>query len=213
MNQLIKIETTKQGSAVSARELHSFLEIKSRFNDWIVNRIKKYDLVENQDYITLTKNLVSGGIEKEYVLTLDTAKELSMVEGNKKGKQARQYFIECEKAYKESILPKSISTLDFLQATLDQMKAQENRLSSVEEKVNLIEAQTKTRPDYFTIMGFAINKGVKVGLSMAGTLGRKAKDLCTQKGYSIESIPDPRFGRVGCYPSEVLNEVFNSYSF
>ena len=33
----------------------------------------------------------------EYHITLDMAKELSMVERNEKGKQARKYFIECEK--------------------------------------------------------------------------------------------------------------------
>ena len=85
---------------MSARDLHAFLEVKSRFNDWIANRIKDFDFVENQDYLTLTKKIVSGGLAKEYMLTLNMAKELSMVERNEKGKQARQYFIQCEKQMK-----------------------------------------------------------------------------------------------------------------
>jgi anti-repressor protein len=50
--------------------------------------------------VALTKNLVGGGVEKEHFLTLDMAKELSMVERNTKGKEARQYFIECERRAK-----------------------------------------------------------------------------------------------------------------
>lgn len=101
---LINLTTASIGGekqkGVSARDLHAFLEVKSRFNDWIANRIKDFDFVENQDYLTLTKKIVSGGLAKEYFLTLNMAKELSMVERNEKGKQARQYFIQCEKQLK-----------------------------------------------------------------------------------------------------------------
>ncbi len=99
MHELISITTDPQGgSVVSARDLHAFLEVKSRFNDWIKNRIIKYGFAENEDYLSLTKTLVSGGIETDYALTLDMAKQLSMVENNQKGKEARQYFINAEKA-------------------------------------------------------------------------------------------------------------------
>lgn len=101
MKNLIDIETRNINGeliqTVNARALHAFLEIKSRFNDWIKNRIKEYNFIENLDFITLTKNLVSGGSRVDYHISLDMAKELSMVERNEKGKQARQYFIECER--------------------------------------------------------------------------------------------------------------------
>lgn len=99
--ELIKITQNEQGEQlVSGRELHQFLEVKSRFNDWIKNRIEKYRFVENIDFTTLTKNLVNGGKETDYIIRLDMAKELSMVENNDKGRQARRYFIECEKQLK-----------------------------------------------------------------------------------------------------------------
>ena len=78
-----------------------FLGSKKDFSDWIKHRIKKYDLIENTDYIVfphLGENLSGGRPSIEYALTIDCAKELSMVEGSIKGKQARRYFIECEKA-------------------------------------------------------------------------------------------------------------------
>ena len=105
MKELIKVTTNDKGQQlVSARELHEFLEVKSRFNDWITNRINKYEFIESEDYIAVTKTLVTAQGNKsnylDYALTIDMAKELSMVENNDKGKQARKYFIECEKIAK-----------------------------------------------------------------------------------------------------------------
>ncbi|WP_375683303.1 MULTISPECIES: antA/AntB antirepressor family protein [unclassified Bartonella] len=103
MNTLIKISEQNIGQetvqTVNARELYIFLEVNSKFADWIVRRIKEYGFLENQDYgFTFLKNEKRKNvISKEYHLTLDMAKELSMVERNEKGRQARRYFIECEK--------------------------------------------------------------------------------------------------------------------
>jgi anti-repressor protein len=69
--------------------LHEFLEVQSKYADWIKNRIDKYYFAENQDYVTFSKNLENGGRSKEYGLTLDMAKELCMVENNAKGRRER----------------------------------------------------------------------------------------------------------------------------
>lgn len=101
MNALIAINTssinneTKQ--TVNARDLHEFLESKRQFADWIKERVDQFGFVENQDFVTYSQNSEKGRPSKEYALTLDMAKELSMVERNEKGKHARQYFIECER--------------------------------------------------------------------------------------------------------------------
>lgn len=103
MNELIPIHPStiseKQVKTVNARELHSFLEVGKDFSNWIKLRIKKYDFVEGQDYVlTFAKTGERKNVKMtEYHLTLDMAKEISMVERNAKGKEARQYFIECEK--------------------------------------------------------------------------------------------------------------------
>lgn len=97
---LIPISENNGKRAVNARDLHAFLESKQDFSTWIKNRIEKYDLVENVDYVLLHNFVeqVSGTKHRiDYALTVEAAKELSMVEGNDKGKQARRYFIACEK--------------------------------------------------------------------------------------------------------------------
>lgn len=88
----------------NARNLHAFLGVKKVFAAWITNRISEYEFIENQDYILLS-NLGKqtsgrgGHNRKDYHLTLDTAKELAMVERNEKGRQIRRYFIECERNF------------------------------------------------------------------------------------------------------------------
>ncbi|HDK1974203.1 antA/AntB antirepressor family protein [Escherichia coli] len=85
---------------VNARDLHSFLDVGKRFASWIVERIAEYGFVENQDFMIISQvreKIGRGRPAKDYHLTLDTAKELAMVERNEKGRQVRRYFIECEK--------------------------------------------------------------------------------------------------------------------
>ena len=133
MNQLIPLQPqTINGNAVetvSARELHEFLESKQAFSDWIKNRIEKYEFVENQDFIKLHKKMElskTGQMGIEYHITLDMAKELSMVERNEKGKQARQYFIECERKLREhqaKLAPKTY--VEALRALADEVEAHE----------------------------------------------------------------------------------------
>lgn len=102
MKELIKIQTNEVGeNCVSARELHEGLEIKSRFNDWIINRIKKYGFEENTDYTKILVQCKRGQNEYDYIITVDMGKELCMVENNELGRQFRRYFIESEKKLKE----------------------------------------------------------------------------------------------------------------
>ena len=116
MQELIKIKNDENGNQiVSARELHDFLEVQTKFNDWFNARVKKYKFEENQDFVTLTEKKVTaqGNVSeyKDYAITIDMAKELSMVENNNKGSQARKYFIKCEKAFKENVQALNTSEL------------------------------------------------------------------------------------------------------
>lgn len=104
MEEIIKITEHNGKRAVNARELHQFLESKYQFANWIQERITKYGFVENQDYEVFKENLKNsngGRPQTEYALSVDMAKELSMVENNEKGRLARKYFIECEKIARE----------------------------------------------------------------------------------------------------------------
>ena len=103
---------------VNARELHAFLEVGKDFSTWIKQRIEECGYKENQDFRIFPQNWGKinpqpnqkvkpegpgrGRPAKEYIITLDMAKELCMIERNPKGRIARRYFIEMEKRARAS---------------------------------------------------------------------------------------------------------------
>ena len=101
MSDLIKITTKDGRQLVSARELHEFLEIKTDFRKWFP-RMCEYGFEESIDY-TPVKFVHPMNLQEctDYAISIDMAKELSMIQRTEKGKQARLYFIECEKKLKE----------------------------------------------------------------------------------------------------------------
>lgn len=117
LNELIPIQENNGKKAVNARDLHAFLESKQEFANWIKGRINKYDFVEGKDFETLYfdyqgnllniryDNFVKSENQQvskiEYALSISMAKELSMLENNERGKQARKYFIACEENKRE----------------------------------------------------------------------------------------------------------------
>lgn len=83
-----------------ARLLHEFLGVGKDFTTWIRLRIRQYGFEQNRDYLlTQTGEQLPSGTKwrSDYLLTLDMAKELAMVERTPKGRQARRYFIDCER--------------------------------------------------------------------------------------------------------------------
>jgi phage anti-repressor protein len=139
MEELIPISEHNGKKAVSARTLHAFLGSKTKFNDWFNRRIEEYGFIENQDYevlLNFEKNPSGGRPLTEYALSIPCAKEIAMVEGNDKGKQARQYFIACEEKLKEAAKP--ISPAEMLLREAQLMVEHERRLALVENKVDVI---------------------------------------------------------------------------
>lgn len=211
MESLIKITTNKQGlSVVSARDLHAYLENPDNVNTWFKRQVEKAMLEEGTDFIAISqqtpKGTTGGRPSIDYAITLSSAKEISMLNGGEKGKEARQYFIRCEKIAKEV---KALSPLDVMQIAIDHLKSQESRISKTEQAVLMLEARTTTRSNYFTIAGYATLNKMSCGLKLASNLGRKASALCKQREIPTEEILDPRFGSVKTYPITILEEVFS----
>lgn len=104
VTQQIANETVQ---TVNARELHKTLGVARDFTTWIKGRIEQYGFILNEDYVVFTKsgeNPKGGRPSAEYHISLEMAKELAMVENNDNGKEARRYFIECEKRFKQQLL-------------------------------------------------------------------------------------------------------------
>ncbi|RPJ58304.1 MAG: hypothetical protein EHM12_08070 [Dehalococcoidia bacterium] len=123
-----KFEPQKQ--FVNARELHSIFGTTYRFNEWIERKISEYGFIENEDYFNVVNNpssakkfallglkslsenddnlqqlendfiLSNRNDQNDYILTLDMAKELAMVEKSEIGRKVRKYFIDIENRYR-----------------------------------------------------------------------------------------------------------------
>lgn len=153
LNELIPIQENNGKKAVNARDLHSFLQVGKDFSTWIKGRINKYDFVEGKDfeplYFDYQGNLLNirlpqnGESENqqvskiEYALSISMAKELSMLENNERGKQARKYFIACEENKRE------LSRKELL---LIALQAEEEKERLAQEKKILEEKNAKLQP-------------------------------------------------------------------
>ena len=115
--QLIKVRKTKEGQqVVSARDLWKFLDVNYDFSTWIKRRIEKYDFIENEDFVVVTSTGVKlGNPQEDYILSLDMAKELAIIENNPAGRVGRRYFIQCEKKYRKLLDEKHSKEIQALQ--------------------------------------------------------------------------------------------------
>lgn len=197
---------------VSARDLHGFLEVKTIYPNWINRRIEKYQFVENQDFIYTfqkRKALKTATIIKEYFITISMAKELCMVENNERGREARQYFINCEQKLgkaKEAILQMANDPIIGIRMKQIQI---EQKVNEHDTRLDFIEAKITTKnEDYYTISGFASLHGWQVDRIEAAKYGRAASKLSRERGFEIKKEYDPKYGRVNMYHIVMLEETF-----
>ena len=110
--------------AVSGRELHRELKIGTRYNDWL-ERMLKYGFEENIDYIANTqKRVTAQGNQTTYVdhiMTLDMAKEISMIQRSEIGRKIRGYFIKVERQHTELAQTYGITTKDDMNDLIEQL--------------------------------------------------------------------------------------------
>lgn len=146
MKELIKTTVDENGKiAVGGRELHKFLEIETPYTKWFT-RMCGYGFAENVDFVVMDKNVQDetafGGKRNitDHAMTIDMAKEISMIQRNDKGKQARQYFIQVEKQYKQDqINVQELSpNLQMFKKIFDNAAEQQLAIKKVDHKLNNI---------------------------------------------------------------------------
>ena len=157
MNELLKINYEAEQLAVSARDLHEALEVKSNFTTW-VNRMCEYGFREKIDFKTCFPKMESeshGGQNMiDHEISIDMAKQICMIQRSEKGKQYRQYFIDLEKAWNtpEQVMARALKLAD---RTIDNLK---------EDNKKLIEDNERMRPkEIFADAVSASNSSILIG--------------------------------------------------
>jgi len=128
---------------VLGRELHEFLGVTTRYNDWFP-RMVEYGFTEGKDFNLLKNEQVRFEGNREvtrelldHLLTIDMAKELAMIQRTERGKQARQYFIQVEKDYNspEKIMARALRIAEKELSTLRlETKVQAQQIAELQPK-------------------------------------------------------------------------------
>ena len=113
MNELIKIDYSNDRPAVSARDLHEFLEVGSEYSHWF-KRMCEYGFTEGQDFSPFLTESTGGRPAQDAAVTIDMAKEICMLQRNEKGKIVRQYFLQLEKDWNspEKVMARALRIAD-----------------------------------------------------------------------------------------------------
>ena len=207
MNELIKIEVRDGQQLVSGRELHKFLEVGTRYDTWINRIIEKYNFIENKDFITIAqKRATAQGNETTYVdhlMTLNMAKEISMVANTEKGKLARQYFIKCEEAWNspEMILARANQIQShMIEDYTKKIEILENKVK--EDKPKVIFADAVATSQSLILIGdlakLIKQNGVDTGQKRLFEWMRENEFLIKQKGESY-NMPTQKSMNLGLF--------------
>lgn len=148
MDELIPLADNNGAQAVMGRDLHHFLEVNTPYDKWFP-RMVDYGFTEGQDFSTKMSESTGGRPRIDHIVSLDMAKEISMIQRTEKGKQARAYFLECERRAKEkqvAALPQDYaSALRELAASVEQTELEKRRADEQEllaqQRMRAIEAQ------------------------------------------------------------------------
>lgn len=180
MNELIKVTYSNDRPVVSARELHNFLEVQTKYQDWFP-RMCEYGFTDGVDFNFLKNEQVQieGGRAVtrhilDAALTIDMAKEICMIQRSEKGKQARQYFIQLEKDWNspEKVMARA---LDIAHRELNTLKAANVELLAENERQQQIIADFEPVKQYVdTILQ---SKDAVTTTQIAADYGMSAKEL------------------------------------
>jgi len=238
MHDLIKISSSVIGdsevNSVNLRDVHAFLEVGRDFSAWVKNRLE--DFSQGIDYIVpqnggAVKTGTYGQDRIDYIVTLDTAKHICMIERNDKGKQLRQHFIDCEKkllnSHKAPIVPQTYAealleagrlamALEISekekQKALAQAEYQDKALGTSQIRNGLKtkenkKLQAKLRgyaSEYASLTQYIAREKINAGKIDTRGIVKKLKTIIDHNELVLQTIEGDKFAS-NCFPLEFLD--------
>ena len=219
MKEMLKVFETNDGSkAVSARQLHEELGVGRRFTTWIQYKIEKYGFMEDVDYAILMFDLNGNLLEDkvpdsgstphkmEYVLSLDCAKEIAMVENNEAGRQIRKYLIRIENDYWKKGLG-SLSLMTEVMSKLSESVAELSKsVAGINERINNLEQKSLGEGNHLLTIGeYAMRENISVPRAKAIEYGRICTAHCRDNNIKMGQVFNKKYiNPLNSYPVEVL---------
>lgn len=215
LNELIPIQENNGKKAVSARDLHAFLQCTERFQSWF-DRQLQFGFIENEDFVGCKVfNTLANQELQDYAITLNMAKEISMIQRSERGKQARKYFIACEEIATNqqqrqlSPIEMQMEMLKSMQFQLQEILQTKGEVKLLKSEVEEIKQRTITDLHCSTIVAYVTRHNIKLDVKQYPVMGRKASSLCKKRDVHISKVKDVRWGNVSVYPDDILDEVFS----
>lgn len=194
MTELIKVQERDGEQLISGRELHKFLEVATPYKKWF-DRMSEYGFIENVDFIVMDKNVQDdtafGGIRKitDHLMKISMAKEISMLQRNEKGKEARSYFIKCEEAWNsdEIVMARALSIQNKkILGYKEKIDILEKKIDSDAQRVSFAETIEKAS-DCLLVREFSkliANEGIHLG-------EKKLYKWLREKGFILKNSTEP----------------------
>jgi len=162
MQELITVQKTilngAEVNSVNARELHKILEVRKAFTTWIVTALENAGAINGEDYLLLKSSLEGSGYQLDYVITTEMAKHIAMMSKVPKGKEVRDYFIECERRSIQIQLP--TNPMEILQLVFDAQKATNIELIEIKDDLEGLKNDIVLTPSQKRILQKSVNSKV-----------------------------------------------------
>lgn len=200
--ELIKITEKNGKNVVSARDLHHFLDAGSNVSTWFKNQAERAMLIEGEDFIQIFEESTGGRPSTDYAISLNAAKEISMLNGGGKGKQARTYFIECEKQLKKQ-LPQTYKE------ALIALIAKEEEKEQLQLQVTNLDTVLDNLLEWVSILKVAKHNKVHETAFNWHNL----KIASNQLGYEIKKAASPRFGYQNLYHLDAFKRCYPQFNY
>ena len=155
-NELVPVYITGTGEkVVYGTELYEYLGSKQEYSNWVKNRLRECDSIEDTDFTTILSKSTGGRPKQEYIIKIATAKEMAMLEHNQKGKQVRRYFIRVEEKYKEE--KKKVTQTEQKRPSLTAVTGAAKFLTSLTEKAGCDgKIQLLTAKSFYETNGYPV---------------------------------------------------------
>ena len=165
----------------------------------------------NRDGFTLLAMGFSG--EKALKFKVDYINAFNKMEAELKSQQTKQLSAAESLLQSVQLLVAHERQLAILEHN---QKNMQGAISSLYDKVygmqfqtNMIEQKLNNEIDRYTVIGYCSAHNIPMTLTEASIIGGTCSRMCKKRNIPLESIADPRFGKVNTYPSELIAEVIN----